>query len=189
MSEQQSSTNGALTITEALAEIKTLGKRIDKKRMNLRPYLARVENMKDPITEEGGSVEFIKREVQAINDMEQRIIDLRMGIANANATTQLTILGRTQTIAEWLIWRREVAPGQQGFLSMLQNALETVRSQAQTKGAQVIGVGAAVSSDTKPTDIVVNISESQLMADMDELTDILGQLDGMLSLKNATTTI
>ena len=59
-----------LTITEALAEIKTIEKRIDKKRQSLQPYIARMDGVKDPLEKSGGSAAFIKAERQAIGDLQ-----------------------------------------------------------------------------------------------------------------------
>ena len=52
----------ALTITEALAEIKTLAKRIEKKRQNIGQFLVRQEGVRDPLEREGGSVAFVQTE-------------------------------------------------------------------------------------------------------------------------------
>lgn len=177
-----------MTITEALAEIKTIQKRIAKKREGIGPYLARQEAMKDPLEGEGGSVEFVRRERQAVADLEARIIELRQKIANANAATTLTVAGQTRSIADWLTWRREVAPGQQQFLRTLQGSIQNVRAQAQQKGLGVVSAVAQV-GDAKPNDVLVNISEVELAGEVDALEDALGTLDGQLSLKNATTVI
>lgn len=39
----------SITITEALAEIKTVAKRIEKKRDFIRAYLSRQEGVRDPL--------------------------------------------------------------------------------------------------------------------------------------------
>lgn len=185
------SVTAPITITESLAEIKTLGKRIAKKMEGLSPYLARVEQMKDPLEGDGGSVEFIRRERQSIKDMQARIIRLRAAIAYANATTDLTVHEETRNIADWLTWRREVAPNEQTLLSQLRNNINALRTQAQQKGVGF--VNAAVTNvqvtDAKPNDILVNISEVELAAELDHIQEVLGVLDGQLSLKNATTLV
>lgn len=179
-----------LTITEALAEIKTIGKRVAKKREGLQPFLWRQEQLKDPLESDGGSVEFISRELQAIDDLEARIITLRAAIAKANAETILTVDGSTRTIADWLTWRREVAPGRQQFISTLRNQIASARQQAQQKGLGVVSATATVvNADVKPSDLLINISEGQLAMEADHLQEVLGILDGQLSLKNATTTV
>lgn len=179
-----------LTITEALAEIKTIGKRIAKKRESIPSYLARVEAMKDPLEKEGGSAEFIQRELQSIRDLEERIVSLRRAIAHANATTELSVNGDTRSIADWLTWRREVAPQQQQFVSTLRGHVENLRKQAQQKSVGFVTASAQVNvGETKPEDIIVNVSEGDLLTQQDHLQEVLGTLDGLLSLKNATTAV
>jgi hypothetical protein len=177
-----------ITITEALAEIKTVGKRIEKKREFINGYLARQDGVRDPLERDGGSPAVISAERQAIADLESRIITLRRGIQRANDETSVTINGTARTISEWLTWRRDVAPGQRAWLANVRNSINGIRENAKRQGVAV--VQATVNSgDTKPTDLVVNVDERKLAADAELLEDIFGQLDGQLSLKNATVTI
>lgn len=176
-----------MTITEALAEIKTIGKRIAKKREAIGQYLARAEGMKDPLDKDGGSVQFIEREMQAIRDLEERVIAIRAAIASANATTTISLNGDTRSISDWLVWRREVAPGRQQHLRQVQASIQQVRNQAAQRGVGLVNATASVQvGEVKPTDILVNVSEAKLTEDIDHLEDMLGTLDGQLSLKNAT---
>lgn len=176
----------SLTITEALAEIKTIGKRLDAKRAGIMPFLARQDAVRDPLEKDGGSLSFIASERQAIGDLNTRIIALRRGIQHANDVTIITIGGMSRTISEWLTWRREVAPGEQKFLSGLRAQLNGLRDNMKRQGAAVLAPGATAQA---PTDVIVNISESDLASQIEALEETLGVLDGQLSLKNATTTI
>jgi hypothetical protein len=176
----------AITITEALAEIKTVQKRIEKKREFIGGFLARQDGIKDPLEKDGGSFQAITRERQAIGDLENRIVTLRRGIQAVNESTTVTINGISRSIADWLVWRRDVAPGHQQFLGKLRASLNSVREQARKQGAALITTGSVAD---KPTDIVVNINEQDLAAEIEKLEDTLGQLDGQLSLKNATVPI
>jgi len=179
-----------MTITEALAEIKTIGKRIAKKREALSGYIARQDSQKDPLQNDGGSVEFIKRERQAIRDLENRVVELRAKIAAANARTQVTVEGEVRSVADWLTYRREVAPGQQQFLGSLRSGVEGLRKQIAAKGFGIVSATATVNTaDVKPTDVWVNISEKELAEEIEHLETVLGGLDGQLSLTNATTAI
>jgi hypothetical protein len=175
-----------ITITEALAEIKTVQKRIEKKRESIGGFLARQDGIKDPLEKDGGSFQFIARERQAIGDLETRIVTIRRGIQRANDETQITINGVSRSIADWLVWRRDVAPGQQQFLGKLRASLNSVRDQARKQGVNMVSSGVIAE---KPNDIVVNISEQELATEIEKLEDTLGQLDGQLSLKNATVAI
>jgi hypothetical protein len=179
----------AITITEALAEIKTIGKRVEKKRDFVLSYLYRQEGLKDPLEKDGGSVEAIRREIQAINDLENRVVTLRRGIQHANDKTEVTIKDNVMTIADWLTWRRDVAPSVQTFQHTMRQRLAMVRETAKRGGSQVIGAMASVSTDAKPTDYVINIDEAELARKIESLEELLGVLDGQLSLKNATIMI
>src|SRR3954452_7996422 len=102
-----------ITITEALAELKTIDKRIEKKREFVLAYLLRQEMFKDPLEKDGGSVSAIRREMQAIGDLEERRITLRRAVQQANERNSVVVGKQVRTIADWLVWRREVAPAQQ----------------------------------------------------------------------------
>lgn len=175
----------ALTITETLAEIKTVGKRIEKKREFVGGYLARQEGVKDPLEKDGGSGAVIERERQAIADLEQRLIDLRRGIQMANDATPVTINGTTRYISEWLTWRRDIAPNQRTWLAAVRTALNNMRDKAKRDGHAVVSAS-VTTAEVKPTDLVVNIDEYALGKEIETIEDTLGQLDGQLSLKNAT---
>lgn len=175
------------TITEALAELKTIGKRIDKKREFIENYLYRQEALRDPLEKDGGSATAIAREFQALIDLNQRIIAIRRAIAAANANTEVTIGETTRTVADWLTWRREVAPGQQRHLRSVAHSINQMRGEAQRRGFGVLDTDHAGSG--KPQDFVVNINELTLAQEIERLEERLGQLDGQLSLINATTLI
>jgi hypothetical protein len=177
-----------ITITEALAEIKTVGKRIEKKREFINQFLARQDGIRDPLEKDGGSPKVIAEERQAVSDLELRIIALRRGIQKANDSTTVTINGTARTISEWLTWRRDVAPGQRAWLSSVRGGLNGLREKAKREGNAMVSA-VATTGDTKPTDLVVNLDERKLADDLEALEDALGQLDGQLSLKNATVTI
>lgn len=171
-----------MTITEALAEIKTILKRIQSKREFVETYQLRLDSLKDPLEKDGGSAKAVAEATQAIYDLEQRIIDLRHAIQYANENTAFEIEGVQRTIADWLIWRREIAPGQERFLTTLTGRLAAARQQVSGQKYQW---GKEVSQE-KQADIVVNIDETKLNKDKEKIKNILGQLDGQLSLKNAT---
>jgi hypothetical protein len=64
-------------------------------------------------------------------------------------------------------------------------SLNTTRNQAMQKGMQVT---TNQTSDSQ-NDIVVNINEKQIAEQAEHLENVLGILDGQLSLKNATVLI
>lgn len=175
-----------LTITEALAELKTLDKRIASKESSFTPFIVRQERMKDPLLKDGGSAEFIKRERQAINDLQERIIRIRSQILKANVETVITIQNMSRSIQDWLTWRREIAERQRRLLKSIASAVAGARAQAITKGITVVPAGENAASDN---DLIVNVDEAGMAAEIETLETTLGQLDGQLSLKNATVVI
>jgi hypothetical protein len=172
-----------MTITEALAEIKTILKRLESKREFVRTYQFRVDSLKDPLEKDGGSAKAVAEANQAISDLELRIVQLRMAIQHANEHNHITVEGVEKPISDWLVWRREIAPGQERFVNDLAQRLLAAR-QAVT--GQKYKWGNEQKQDDKPVDIVVNIDEAKLSADKEKIKNILGTLDGQLSLKNAT---
>lgn len=173
-----------MTITEALADIKTIDKRIMAKRQVIGQYVARMDGIKDPLEKDGGSVKVITEAMQAIRDLEERIVELRRRIRKANETTHVTIEGDTRSISDWLVWRREVSPQHGRFIDQLNQFIIDARAQAKKHDSKVINGLGGVSD--KPTDVVVCIDEKKTLESKEKLSLILGQLDGLLSLKNAT---
>lgn len=175
------------TITEALAEVKTIDKRIEKKQQFLLTYLVRQDVYKDPLEKDGGSFAAIQREMQAVADLRERTVAIRRAVADANARESVTIKEQTRSIADWLTWRREVAPKVQAFLQSLSGRIVAVRKEATGKGLTVIA--ANVGAASAPQDIVVYVNEQALSQQIEGIEEVLGILDGQLSLKNATVTV
>ncbi len=170
-----------ITITEALAEIPTIEKRIEKKSEFILNYLYRQSSVRDPHEKEGGSQTLIAREKQAIADLQERLVAIRSVIQKANAENTISIGNNTRTIVDWLTWRREVAPKEQRFLQALIRKIYDMRQQAIRQG-----VGVTEKDPGFSPDYVVNINERELSEKIEQLENILGTLDGQLSLKNAT---
>lgn len=184
-----------MTITEGLAEIKTIGKRLEKKRAAVLANIARDSRLKDPLADgEGATSEgFISQERQAIMDLERRVVAIRVAIQRKNLETSCTVGENTYTIQEWLDFRREVADGRKHFLNQMNAAITGIRAKAQSQGARVTGIGnaaAVVAAGDKPVvEILLHLNERELMKDQEGLEQVLGELDGKLSLLNATTVI
>lgn len=177
-----------ITITEALAELKTLKARIIKKRENITRYFVRDGTKKDPLAgDAGGSAEYVKRERQGVADLEKRIVAIRSAISKENSKVVLTLKSIEMTVGEWLTWRREISEGQTQFLRSLINTLNMIR--IPTRG-QVPKKVTATESDAATDDVViVSIPEQQVAKESEDLEELLGSLDGKLSLLNATTVI
>ena len=173
-----------ITITEALADLKTTNKRIAKQREVVMRLLYRQQVYKDPYEKEGGSAKAVAEARQSISDLEARILKIRRAITEANLANTITILGVTRTIQDWLVWRRDVAPLQSNMLNEMVARLSSARDAAKRERVSV------VDKDTDdPKDVIVNINEAKLDKEREEFETILGTLDGQLSLKNATIVI
>lgn len=174
-----------MTITEALQEIKTINKRIEKKREFVKSYLWRMSQIKDPHEANGGSHHVIMQERQSIEDLEDNIVDLRRRIAEANAKTEITVSSITKSIADWIVWRREIASERRQFLQSMSSRIKSAREQATQKGIQIVNSELQAGNN----DLVININEKALSMDIERIEDILSTLDGQLSLKNATVNV
>jgi hypothetical protein len=166
-----------MTITEALAELKTIAKRLEKKREFVYSHLVYHASMKDPLTKDGGAATVLERERQGVADLEVRVVAIRTAIQRANLATMITVEGETKTIAEWLAWRKDVMPERKRFIGTMFNTIQQRRKEFTQKAAAT------------PEDIVVNVDERALADAGEQLETIVATLDGQLSLKNATTTV
>ena len=175
-----------VTITEALAELKTIDRRLVKKREHILGVCVRQEAFKDPLLADGGSAKFIAEERQSIADLESRRVAIRVAINRVNLETNIALATVTMNVAEWLVWRREVANGIAEFHKALRGKIEQARKEAQARGYAVVADPAAAKV---PTDLIVNVDEAKLLAEIEKMEDILGSLDGQLSLKNATVMV
>ena len=174
-----------ITITEGLAEIKTIQARLDKRQEAVLRFLARDARLRDPLEAEGGSIEFVRRERQAIGDLEDRIVKIRTAIQGVNLATQLSVNNRAATVSEWLNWRRDVSGRHGAFLNVMNQTIAQARQKATQQGARLTDQDAAA----KPGDFIISVSERELAEAIEEQEIVLGELDGKLSLLNATTTI
>lgn len=175
-----------LTITESLAEIKTINARILKKREAVMRYFARDGRLRDPLESDGGSIEFVKRERQAINDLENRLVAIRCAIQASNLASKVMVGEQSRSVAEWLNWRREVSEQAKNFLATMTNTLNKVRQECLKQGWQVTEKD---SGATQTGEVIVSVNERQLAKETESMDQLLGELDGKLSLLNATTTI
>ena len=160
-----------MTITEALAELKMLQKRIAKKESGLEPYLLRQDKVKDPLSAEGGSAAWVAAQRQGLSDLHERIVKIRGSINRA--------------IADWIVWRRDVAPLVARLHSALNGAVRQARDFAKSKNVRLLTDG----SEAGPDDIVVSFRETDLQAEIEAHEELMGTLDGKLSLLNATTLV
>jgi hypothetical protein len=178
--------NTELTITEALQELKTIDKRIQSTKDFVLKYAIRQGSTIDPLDDEGGSHKIIPARIQSLTDLFTRQTSIRHAINIKNAATKLTLGGITMSVAEWIIWRRDVKPGELSAYQQLQAKILDCRRQCQEKGMQLKDDGVQPS---RVTEVSCFISEAKIQSRIEALNEIESTLDGKLSLINATTTI
>jgi len=173
-----------MTITEAMAEIKVIVKRVNKKIESLKEYVIRPDAVRDPLEDSGGSTEYVRSEVQSIRDLFQRIMDLRVGIQKKNQETELTIEGVSRSVSEWLTWRREVASLEKLLTDTLWGIIVAARREQRSR-AQALESGEVKNQ----FELVCNVDEADLLKTRETNEAVLEQLDGQLSLLNATVNL
>lgn len=175
-----------ITITEALAEIKTLTKRIESTRDFVLKYGVRQGSTIDPLDDGGGSHVVVPQKLQSLKDLLMRKVAIRTAINEVNAATPLTVSGKTMSVAEWIIWRRDVFPAEIQAYRALQSKVLDARHQCQNANIRLI-------EDGKPPERVNEagcfIPESEISNHIEKLVEIESTLDGQLSLVNAITRV
>jgi len=174
-----------LTIAEALAEIETIGRRIDRKQQLVSAYLLREQQYRDPVRLEGGTAPVLARELETIRALHERKIVLRRLIQNAYERALISFGDQTRSLADWLAWRREVSTRQAGFLKAVTRRISYARRLATRR---YLRRTRRVAGD-KPADVIVHLNEQDLARQSETLEELLGYLKGQLDLKNATLTI
>ncbi len=175
-----------MTITEAMAEIILIKKKLEKKRTTIGENLTRYEHMKDPFEESGGSSTMIREEFQSINDLEDKLVRIRTAIAKANLDTELTVEGELRSMAGWLAWRRDVADARRQHLKIASGSL-AVEMKRVAERPQV--TKDERSGETFLVKLIANWELKDLNAKAERVETISQRLDGLLSLKNATVMI
>jgi hypothetical protein len=115
-----------MTLTRALAELKTLDKRIEKKSQGLHP-LGIVVNKKLRVpNQQQNPQEFehqVQSEWQSIQDLMERRKKIKSALVQANASTNVEIAGQQMTIAE--------AIDLKNFITYKKNLLKSLRTTYQ----------------------------------------------------------
>jgi len=173
------------TITEALAELKTIDSKIETTKSFVLQYAVRQGSAVDPLLDDGGSDKIIPQKIQSLTDLLVRKVEIRTAINKKNLETQVTVGNKTKSVAEWIIWRREAKPQQLKVFQELQKTILNIRQQCQQKGL-IVKEG---EQPSKNNEVSCFISESLVNKEIESLNEIENTLDGKLSMINATTTV
>lgn len=174
-----------ITITEALSEINLIKKKIEHKKKTVLGLVVKPQHIKDPYVNEGGTTGYLNREFQAISDLEKRLVSLRGAISIANCESQITVGEIKMSIHDWLTWKREVSKEQTSFVNAVVSTVKQHMDQAQ-KSPQVWE-----DAEGKKNLVVFEsmIDYPAFIKKQEMLAEIFENLDGQLSLKNATVTV
>lgn len=174
-----------MTITEALAEVKLLEKKMLKKRELVYANLYRVEGEVDPLEKEGGSQKVLSQELQSIFDLNTRLLKIRAAIAQANLQNEITVGKQTRSIFDWLTWKREVAGRESEFFRTVHTRVKSKIEEARNKPP----VAKDMEGNFKLLKVLPTVDYSEYFRLEEETQNVLEQLDGKLSLKNATIVV
>lgn len=176
-----------MTITEALAKTKILKAKITSRKESTSQNLGRMDITPDPFEkEDGGSAGKIKRDFQAMADFRLSLVATRTAIQNVNSVTRLRIGEREMSVTDWLNWKREVADEELAFLKQAQTSIQQLKNQNERSPQVLKDKETGESRILKP---VFNIDQAWLEKQIDIVQTTLGELDGKLSMLNATTFI
>src|SRR5579871_2585440 len=102
-----------MTLTEAFAEIEAINRHLALKHAFLLALTVRPANLRDPLASAGGSAAVAAQEMQAAQELEERRLAIRRAVRDVAQSATITLGEQTRTLADWLEWRRKVAPRRQ----------------------------------------------------------------------------
>lgn len=120
-----------LTVTRALAELRTLGKRIEKLQTSTTFSSTRVTGKawKDHVEE-------TKSNYQSLHDLMNRYVRIKSAILKSNASTLVTIAGKTYTVAEAIAHKECITHSVQ-LLETLRRARSNIQAEVSQHEAAV----------------------------------------------------
>jgi hypothetical protein len=175
-----------IKISEAMSEIKLFVKKISNQREIVLRHMIREDFRRDPFDRDGSTQEVqVKAALQSIKQLEENIVTYRAAITQTNMAKNLTLEGITMSVAEWLIWKREVLPIRKNLLA----AMSTQVKQAMSSTPTVRTSRPGVETQDVQSKYVFNVSDKWIAEEIQKLDTIEERLDGQLSLFNATTDV
>lgn len=127
----------------------------------------------------------ISKEHQSMRDLQRRLQRIRAAISQANLDNMITVNDMTQSIHDWLIWKREIAAESNGFLQLITHQTKVHMDQAG-KSPQVFK---DEKEQLKVVKWIYHIDYSEWLRMYEKGNEALEKLDGQLSLKNATIVV
>lgn len=177
------STKRTITITEALAEIKLIDKKLESKAHTVMGNLTRYDHIPDAL---GDSAKKLGEEMQSMHDLWAEIIKIRSAISGVNLRETIKVGEKTATISEWITWKREIATKQLTLYTNIRNNLKNATDRHATNPQAYKD---PESGENRFFKLVCNLPYSEFIEKSQKTQETLDRLDGLLSLKNATVTV
>lgn len=174
-----------MTITEALSEINLIQKKIDKKKEVVLGLTVKPKHIKDKIESEGGSRAYVISEIQSIYDLVRRHVAIRGAVAKANIETNITINDKSDSIHNWLTWRRDFAEKLIAFKTDIHKSVKAELDKLQ-RSPQVFKDDLG---NTHLLELESNVDYQSFLKQAESEQEVYDKLDGQLSLKNATVVV
>lgn len=174
-----------MTITEALSEVNLVKKKLEHKKKTVGAMVLKPEHVKDPYEAQGGTPKYLNAEFQAIEDLQTRLIKLRGAISQANIDNNITLGEQTMSIHDWLTWKREISKDETSFINQIVSGVNDHMKKAATQPS----VYDDAEGKKKLVVWIPQIDLPSFVKKQERLSDLFENLDGQLSLKNATITI
>jgi hypothetical protein len=167
-----------LNISEAINQIEVIDRLVARKQQLIDAYLLREAAVRDPLERDGGTAGVLAREYRSIQALLGRKVRIRRAVQAANEQATITHGDTTRSVADWLVWKREVVARRSRFLGQMRHRIEQGRRSVSRKGA---APGRA--------DLIVHVNEKDLSGEVESLEELRGYLAGQLALKNATVLV
>ena len=208
-------TKEKMTIHEGLSTLKTLNKRIEKE-IKLCVFLDK--NKHSNIRINGKSIDDYKNDIKAsyqtITDLIKRREALKRAITLSNATTIVTVAGKTMTVAEAIEYKNTGIEFKQLLLDTISNQYTTIKFHVEANngvsledkandyvqrmfGNKESGVDNSVIAqakqqyiDNNTLDIIDPLNVTKVMQELQDEIDLFNsKVDSALSTSNALTMI
>lgn len=181
-----------MKLIEALKNLKTVEKRIEKNAQMIGQYAAWVSTETPPFETEDKQREEVKSLIQANLDLEREYLRLKIAIDYTNLNTKVTIGERTHCITELLILngkatadsygKRQKIPGAAKFRFSTYNALNAAPAAQRMQQIYTRGI-----DGTNPPKVICAFSEAEKNKALTEWDSFIQAIDAKLEVVNAET--
>lgn len=167
-----------MKIIEALKNLKTIQKRIEKNCAEITNYCAYLSNETPAFETEEKQLAEVASRIQANMDLESEYLRLKKAIETTNLNVKVVIGAFTYTITELISIKRVIGK----YHTMTYAALDSRQASARLNVVYQRGIDPA-----NPPKIISLYKEEDKNKNLREWEDFLSQIDGKLEVLNAET--